>query len=97
MSVDLAQLVTTLESKLHQFTEQYKLIQQENKALKLELKLQDRKYQEVLRKLQETEKDIIVLRNKNKLLDSQHYKHETRAKIVSLIQQVEECMLVLKE
>ena len=94
--MDLAQLVTTLEGKLHQFTEQYKLIQEENKELRLKLTLQHKEYKEVVQRLQVSEQQIVVLKNKNALLNNEDYKHQTKAKIVSLIQQVEECMLVLK-
>lgn len=94
---EIAEIIDTLESKIHKLLAKIDNLEQKNQVLQQELTTSSNVIQNQNAMMETLKKDFESLKLTNSLLGSEDYKRDTKLKINSLIREIDYCIAQLAD
>ncbi len=94
---EIAEIIDTLESKIHKLLAKIDNLEQKNQVLQQELTVSSNVIQNQNAMVETLKKDFESLKLTNSLLGSEDYKRDTKLKINSLIREIDYCIAQLAD
>ncbi|WP_298115443.1 hypothetical protein [Flavobacterium sp.] len=94
---EIAEIIDTLESKIHKLLTKIDNLEQKNQVLQQELTVSSNVIQNQNTIMETLKKDFESLKLTNSLLGSEDYKRDTKLKINSLIREIDYCIAQLAD
>jgi len=94
---EIAEIIDTLESKIHKLLAKIDNLEQKNRVLQQELTVSSNVIQKQNTMVETLKKDFESLKLTNSLLGSEDYKRDTKLKINSLIREIDYCIAQLAD
>ncbi|WP_298137203.1 hypothetical protein [Flavobacterium sp.] len=94
---EIAEIIDTLESKIHKLLTKIDNLEQKNRVLQQELTVSSNVIQNQNTIMETLKKDFESLKLTNSLLGSEDYKRDTKLKINSLIREIDYCIAQLAD
>lgn len=94
---EIAEIIDTLESKIHKLLTKIDNLEQKNQLLQQELTVSSNVIQNQNATMETLKKDFESLKLTNSLLGSEDYKRDTKLKINSLIREIDYCIAQLAD
>ena len=94
---EIAEIIDTLESKIHKLLTKIDNLEQKNQLLQQELTVSSNVIQNQNATMETLKKDFESLKLTNSLLGSEDYKRDTKLKINSLIREIDYCIAQLSD